>query len=309
MKYVVVGAGGVGGYFGGRLAADGNEVVFLARGAHGDAMRRNGLIVKSPRGDLRIDVPHVPAAIADIGLADVILFCVKLWDVEAAAVQIKPLVARDTAVIPIQNGVTSCDRLAALLGTRHVMGGVAKISAVIESPGVIRHNSVFAHLIFGERDGAASWRQDALSAACQSAGIEHTVSSAIERDIWEKFVLLTPLAGAACFYRAPIGEVFADPDRHAVFTELMRETAAVGRAAGAALDDGLVERTLRQALVFDPATKPSMLVDLERGRRLELDWLTGEVVRLSRELGVEAPTSSKVYEALKPCAEGAPGAA
>ena len=309
MKYVVVGAGGVGGYFGARLAADGNEVAFLARGAHGEAMRRNGLTIKSPLGDIHIDKPDVPASLSDIGFADVILFCVKLWDVDAAAAQIKPLLAHDTAVIPVQNGVTTCDRLAELLGPRHVMGGVAKISAMIESPGVIRHHGPFAQLVFGERDGAPSWRQDALSAACQSAGIEHTVSTAIDRDIWEKFVFLAPLAGAACFYRIPVGGLIAEPDRHTLLAELMRETAAVGRAAGVALDDGLVERALRQAGAFDSATKPSMLVDLERGRRLELDWLTGQVVRLGRDLDVATPASNKVYDALRPYANGAPGTA
>jgi 2-dehydropantoate 2-reductase len=309
MKFVVVGAGGVGSYFGARLAADGNEVAFLARGAHGEAMRRSGLTVKSPLGDLHIDKPDVPASISDIGLADVILFCVKLWDVDAAAAQIKPLLAHDTAVIPVQNGVTTCDRLAELLGPRHVMGGAAKISAVIESPGVIRHNGALAQLIFGERDGTASWRQDAMTAACQSAGIEHRVSQAIDRDIWEKFVLLAPMAGAACYYRLPIGSITSDPERHALLAALMHETAAVGVAAGVALDDGLVERTLKQILVFEPSTKPSMLVDLERGRRLELDWLTGEVVRLGRDLDVATPANRKVFDALKPDANGAPGTA
>jgi 2-dehydropantoate 2-reductase len=309
MKYVVVGAGGVGGYFGARLAADGNEVAFLARGAHAEAMRRDGLTVKSPLGDLHIDKPDVPASLADIGFADVVLFCVKLWDIDAAAAQIKPLLAHDTAVIPVQNGVTACDRLAELIGPRHVMGGVARISAVIESPGVIRHNAPLAQLIFGERDGAASWRQDAISAACQSAGIEHTVSKAIDRNIWEKFVFLAPVAGAACFYRMPVGEIVADEDRRALLAALMRETAAVGRAAGVALDDGLVERALAQAAAFPPAAKPSMLVDLERGRRLELDWLTGQVVRLGRERDVATPASAKVYEALRPYANGAPDAA
>ena len=309
MKYVVVGAGGVGGYFGARLAADGNEVAFLARGAHGEAMRRNGLTVKSPLGDIHIDKPDVPATLADIGFADAILFCVKLWDLDAAAAQIKPLLAHDTAVIPVQNGVTSCDRLAELLGPRHVMGGVAKINAVIDSPGVIRHHGPFAQLIFGERDGAASWRQDALSAACQSAGIVHKVSTAIDRDIWEKFVMLAPLAGVACYYRVPVGDIVSESERHALLTQLISETAAVGRATGVTLDDGLVERTLKLIHAFHPSTKPSMLVDLERRRRLELDWLTGAVVRLGRNLGVATPASAKVFDALKPYANGTPGTA
>lgn len=306
MKYAVIGVGGVGGYFGARLAVDGNEVSFIARGQHAEAMRRDGLTVKSPLGDVHIDKPDVPKDIGDIGFADVVLFCVKLWDVDAAAAQIKPLLARDTAVIPFQNGVSVCDRLSELLGPEHVMGGVAKISAVIESPGVIRHNSTFARLTFGERDGSKSWRLDCLSAACEAAGIEHAVSDNIERDIWEKFVFLAPLAGAACFYRTPIGAVVEHPERRARLAALMQETAAVGRAKGVALDDDIAERTLGQALDLGPNVKPSMLVDLEHGRRLELDWLTGEVVRLGTALGVDTPVSAEVYAALKPYAMGTP---
>jgi len=306
MKYAVVGVGGMGGYFGARLAADGNEVAFIARGQHAEAMRRDGLMVKSPLGDVRIDNPDVPKDIDDVGFADIILFAVKLWDLDDAAAQIKPLLAHDTAIIPVQNGVSVCDRLAKHLGPHHVLGGVAKISAVIERPGVIRHNAPPARLIFGERDGSKSWRLECLSAACQSAGIEHTVSDDIEREIWDKFVFLAPLAGAACFYRAPIRAVVEDPERRACLAALMRETAAVGRARGVALADDIAERTLDQAL--DIGAKPSMLVDLENGRRLELEWLNGEVVRLGKELGVDTPANAEVYAALKPFAMGATGA-
>ena len=305
MKYAVIGAGGVGGYFGARLAADGNEVAFIARGAHAEAMRRDGLRVTSPLGDLHIPEPEVPADLADIGFADIILFCVKLWDLEDAAARIKPLLSRDTAVIPVQNGVSAGDRLAALLGPRHVMGGVAQISAAIEGPGVIAHHTPLARLLFAERDGAKSWRQECMLSACMSAGIAAKVPDDIERAIWEKFVLLAPLAGCCCFYRAPVGEIAADPERRARLAAMMEEAAALGRAKGVALRDDLAARKLKQALELAPAVKPSMLLDLEHGRRLELDWLTGEIVRLGQKLGVTTPVNAEVYESLKPHAMGA----
>jgi 2-dehydropantoate 2-reductase len=305
MKFAVIGVGGIGGYFGARLVADGNEVSFIARGAHAEAMRRDGLRLASPLGDLHIADPHVPEDLGDIGLADIVLFCVKLWDVDAAAEQIKPLLGHDTMVVPFQNGVSVCDRLAELLGAGHVVGGVAKISATIESPGVIRHNGPLARLIFGERDGTKSWRMEAMAAACTGAGIAHQVADDIGRDIWEKFVFLAPLAGACCFARAQLGEVMDDPRHRARLAAMMAEAAAVGRAKGIALDGDLAERTLSQTLDLGAKVKPSMLVDLENGRRLELEWLNGEIVRLGQELGVPTPVNAEVYETLKPFAMGA----
>lgn len=308
MKYAVMGVGGIGGYFGARLAADGNEVAFIARGAHAEAMRREGLRVMSPLGDVHIADPDVPAAVEDIGLADFVLFCVKLWDLDAAAELIKPLLAQDTAVIPFQNGVSACDRLSEILGPQHVLGGVAKVSAAIERPGLIRHNNKYAGLVFGELGGAKTWRLECLAAACTGAGIDHKVSEDIERDIWEKFVFLAPFAGACCFHRAPIGEIAAEPERRAQLAAMMAEAAEVGRAKGIDLDDGLVERALGQATGMGAGVKPSMLVDLEAGRRLELDWLNGEVVRLGQELGVPTPVNAEVYETLKPFAMGSQSA-
>jgi len=306
MKFAIVGAGGVGGYFGARLAADGNDVVFIARGAHRQAMADRGLKVLSERGDIHIDKPQLYSDPQQAGLCDLILFCVKLWDTEDAAELIKPLLAHDTAVVPLQNGVSAVDKLSGLLGARHVMGGVARIASVIEAPGVIRHSGSVAQLIFGELDGLPSWRQECLQSACIGAGIDALVSEDITTEIWRKFVLLAPLAGAACFYRCPVGELMSVPERRALFEALVAETAAVARAKGAALGPA-TEIQVDQALdKFPPEMKPSMLHDLEAGRRLELDWLNGEVVRLGKALGIDTPASAKVTEALKPLAKGAP---
>ncbi|MCH8809558.1 MAG: 2-dehydropantoate 2-reductase [Proteobacteria bacterium] len=299
-----MGAGGVGGYFGARLAAAGDEVAFIARGAHKDAMKANGLKVRSPLGDVHLEAVEVMDDPDDVGLCDIILFCVKLWDVEAAAETIRPLLSNDTCVAPIQNGVSVTGALSALLGAKHVIGAVTQISASIEAPGVIRHHGDFARLIFGELDGSDSWRTECLEAACASAGIEARVSKTIEVDIWEKFVFLAPMAGATAFYRAPIGAVRDEPERRARFEAMLRETAALGRAKGVALPDGLEERLLGFVDRLPPEMKSSMQLDLERGKRLELDWLNGEVVRLGQELGVETPENAAVYEALEPFAMG-----
>ncbi len=307
MKYAIMGAGGVGGYFGARLAAAGGEVAFIARGGHKAAMQANGLALHSPLGDLHIEAPEVVDNPAEAGRCDVILFCVKLWDVEAAAETIRPLLSRDTCVLPIQNGVSVTDTLSRLLGARHVMGGVTQISASIEAPGVIRHHGDFARLIFGELDGSASRRQECLLAACQGGGIEARVSPNIEVDIWEKFIFLAPMAGATAFYRAAIGEVRDHPERRARFEAMLRETANLGRAKGVALPEGLEERLLGFVDNLPPEMKSSMQLDLERGKRLELDWLNGEVVRLGQELGVATPENAAVYEALKPYAMGQGG--
>ena len=307
MKYAIMGAGGVGGYFGARLATAGDEVAFIARGAHKAAIQANGLTLHSPLGDAHLEAVEVMDDPDEVGLCDIILFCVKLWDVEAAAETIRPLLSNDTCVVPIQNGVSVTDTLSRILGAEHAIGAVTQISASIEAPGVIRHHGDFARLIFGELDGSDSWRTECLEAACASAGIEARVSKTIEVDIWEKFVFLAPMAGATAFYRAPIGAVRDEPERRARFEAMLRETAALGRAKGVALPDGLEERLLGFVDNLPPEMKSSMQLDLERGKRLELDWLNGEVVRLGQELGVETPENAAVYEALKPLAMGKGG--
>ncbi|RMD62101.1 MAG: 2-dehydropantoate 2-reductase [Alphaproteobacteria bacterium] len=304
MKFAVVGVGGVGGYFGARLAADGNDVAFIARGAHRDALRRDGLRVLSAGGDLHIADPFVPDDAGAAGLCDFVLLCVKLWDVAAAIEQIRPLIAHDTAVVPFQNGVVVTDTLSAALGPRHVMGGVAQISAVIERPGVIRHTGTMARLVFGERDGAQTWRQECLLSACIGAGIDAAVSPHIDVDIWEKFVFLAPLAGATAYYRAPVGAILADPERRARLEAMVHETAAVGRAKGIALSADVEARTMAFIAGLPADMKSSMLNDLEGGRRLELQWLNGEVVRLGRDLGVATPENAAVTVALRPYAAG-----
>ena len=267
-------------------------------------MKVKGLSVHSPLGDVHVDSPIVLDDPDDFGLCDFVLFCVKLWDLEEAAEAIRPLLAHDAAVVPFQNGVSTAERLAAILGPRHAVGGVAQISATIERPGVIRHHGNFARLIFGERDGSRTWRIECLHAACAGAGIEARISDDIERDIWEKFAFLAPMAGATALDRCGIGAVFANPARRVRLEAMVRETVAVGRAKGVALARDLGARTMAFLEGLPGAMKASMCHDLEQGRRLELEWLNGEVARLGQELGVETPANAEVAEALMPFALG-----
>lgn len=307
MKIATLGAGGVGGYFGAKLAQSGADVTFVARGAHGAAIREKGLRVYSPNGDILV---HPAKAVSDpsmIGKVDVVMFCVKLWDVESAAEACKPLIGPETAVICFQNGVDAEERVTAVLGDNHAVGGVAGIAALIEEPGVIRHTGTMAWLKYGELDGRASPRLEAFHAACKKAGFEATLSPDITVDIWRKFAFLAPLAGATATIRMPIGPILADADTRRLFADLIAETVAVGRARGARLEDGIEDKQMAFAESLPGEMKASMLGDLERGNRLELEWLTGAVVRLGRDLGVSTPVSDTVYTVLKLHAEGRAG--
>ena len=304
MRIVVVGAGGVGGYFGGRLAAAGHQVGFVARGPHGAAMAQQGLRVRSGLGDLHVAEPDVFADAVAAGPCDFVLLCVKMQDLGPLADSLRPLIAGETAVVPLQNGVEAEEMLCRALGRPHVMGGVAYIFAHIAEPGVIRHVGQVARLAFGELDGRKSARQEALLAACTAAGIGAEASDRIDDRIWRKFVLLAPLAGATCLGRRPVGGVRDDPLLRAKLEAMVGEAAALGRARGVALPEDLEARTLKAIGQLEAGMKTSMLTDLEAGKPLELEWLNGAVARLGAEIGLETPVNSEIVEALKPFARG-----
>jgi len=306
MKIAVMGTGGVGGYFGARLAAAGEAVAFLARGAHLEAMRRSGLRVLSRLGEVHLDPVRATDDAAEIGPVDVVLFTVKLWDTEAAGRACKPLIGDASAVVSLQNGVESEAVLGRLLGARHVLGGVAQIAAVIAEPGVIRHTGSMARIIFGEHDGAPSDRARAFLEACQRAGIEAKLSDDIEKAIWNKFILLAPLAGVTSVTRLSIGAVMADPDTRALLRDAIAEAVAVGRARGVGLDDDALDHTLEVAQALPDEMRTSMEQDLARGGRLEVPWLNGAIVRFGAETGVSTPVNRTLLAALKPYAEGPP---
>ncbi len=306
MRIAVVGAGGVGGYFGGRLAAAGADVAFLARGAHLDALRTTGLRIESPKGNVHVPRVNATDDPASIGAVDVVLFTVKLYDTDAALASLPLLLGPDTVVIPFQNGVESIDTLVRAIGRAHTAGGTAYITAVIVEPGLIRH-TVMESLIFGELDGTRSPRLERLRDACRAAGFAATLSENIHVDIWTKFVRLSVFSGMTAVTRCAIGRIVSDPDLFAMLKAAVQEVHTVAKAKGIAVPPTVIDDVEQTYAVMAPQAKSSMLQDLERGRRLELPWLSGAVVRLGEEVGVDTPIHRFISTVLKPHANGSLG--
>ena len=306
MRIAVVGAGGVGGGFGAALAKAGGDVTFIARGAHLAAMKSKGLRIEGGRGETILQPAQATDDPRTVGPVDIVLFCVKLWDVESAGEHIKPLVGPDTAVIPLQNGIDAPERLVPILGAGAVMGGVAQISASIVEPGVIRQVGTFMRMLFGELDGSRSKRGEALLALCQKAGFDAVLSDQILTELWMKFVLLATNASVTALTRQPIGRLRDDPDMQAQFIAAYKEVIEVGHAKGVKLPADALEKMLAFNRNAPPTMKASMALDLERGNRIELPWLGGKVVEMGRQLGVPTPTHATMYAALKPYVLGTP---
>jgi 2-dehydropantoate 2-reductase len=293
-------AGAVGGYFGARLAAAGHDVFFIARGAHLEAMRKDGLRIESVHGDVHLPKPNVTDDPKSVGPVDVVLFAVKLWDTEKGAEAARPLIGPNTKVITLQNGVDSYERVTPIIGADHAVPGVTYVVAVIDRPGVIKQTGPFHSIICGTIDGRPDASLEAFVNKAKTDGINVTLSDNIERDRWQKFIFLTGTSGATAVTRTSMGPILADLDMRALFRNIMAETHAVGRAKGVALDSGYVEERLAFAdKNLLPGMKASMANDLDRGNRLELDWLAGMVSRLGKELKVPTPVNNTVYAALK----------
>lgn len=304
MRIAIVGAGGVGGYFGARLAEAGADVTFIARGAHLDAMRARGLQVRSPKGDLHLSRVNATADPHEVGPVDVVFFAVKLYDTDAALALLPPLLGADTAVIPFQNGVDGVGNVERAVGRTHIAGGVSYVSAVIDAPGVIKHTAM-DHLIFGELDGAHSPRLQRLLDACRRANFQSTLSDDITVEIWTKFVRLSVFSGMTAVTRSPIGVIMTDPDLLSMLKAAVGEALAVARAKGVPVAETIVHDVANAYAALPPQAKASMLEDLERGRRIELPWLSGAVVRIGRETGVATPIHAFITTVLKPHLNGA----
>ena len=301
-----MGAGGLGGYFGARLAAAGNDVAFIARGKHLEAIRQNGLQISSALGDLHLrDVVATdqPSALSP---AEVIMVAVKLWDTEAAAEAIKPLVRPGIAVVSFQNGVGKDEVLTRILGGEAVIGGVGQIGVVIADPGVIAHTGTMAKLIFGEFDNRRSKRVEALLDACLSAGIDAEIPPDINLAIWEKFAFLVPMAACTASMRSSIGPIRGNPQARGFLLDVMREVVSVGRAIGVALPEDFVERRMAFIETLPPQMTASMAGDLARGNRLELPWLSGAVAQLGQKVGVPTPLNRAVADILALYVDGSP---
>ncbi|GAA3354811.1 2-dehydropantoate 2-reductase [Streptomyces antimycoticus] len=308
MRIAVIGAGGVGGYFGARLAAAGDDVTLVARGRHLAAIREKGLTVRSPLGELRVPSEAVVPAISDLESPDLVMVAVKLWDTEDVARQLAPLAEGGAAVVSFQNGVQKDTVLRRHLPAGSVLGGAGYISAFIEEPGVVVHNGTLQRLVFGEYDRTESPRARDFLDRAVAAGIDAEISADIERTIWEKFVFLVGLSGTTSAVRQPIGVVRGDPGSRALLREVMHEVVAVGRAKGVALDPGFADDRLAFCDTLPAAMTSSMHNDLQHGNRLELGWLSGAVADLGAELGVATPRNRAIADILSPYALGDPAA-
>jgi len=295
----------VGGYFGARLAQTGLDVAFIARGRHLAAIRERGLTVRSAGGDIHLAKVQASDDPKSLGVFDVVIFAVKLWDTETAAAACLPLVAGGGMVIPFQNGVESIDRVAAVIGAAQVPGGAAYIAATIAEPGVIVHTGQMARLRFGPVLPAQELPVHRFFQACQDAGIDAELVTDVRRVLWEKFVFLSAFSGATSAARQPIGVIRSDPDLRAVFEAAMAEAWAVGRARSIALSEDFVAQQMVLADSLPAQMKSSMLNDLVAGNRLEAPWLSGAVARMAKEANLTAPVSATLFATVKPYCGGA----
>jgi 2-dehydropantoate 2-reductase len=301
MKIAVVGAGGVGGYFGGRLAVSGQDVTMIARGPHLKAIRERGLQVRSIKGDFTAVVPAAGDP-AEIGPCDVVLFCVKSYDTESAASRLGPLIGADTAVVSLQNGIDNEDKIAATVGTDHVVGGTAFIFSTITAPGVVAHTGGPARMVFGEMHGTVSPRVERLLAACHGAGIDSEVPADIRAVLWTKYAFICAVAGMTASLRLPLGEIRACSESWTMFARILTEVISLARAEGVPLPENVVEQQLEFATGLDPGSFSSLHHDLVTGRRMELEALHGTAVRRAARLGVAMPACEAIYAILRPWA-------
>jgi 2-dehydropantoate 2-reductase len=307
VRIAVMGTGGVGGYFGARLAQAGHDVAFVARGRQLDALSAHGLRVESPVGDVHLRDIEVTGKPAEIGSADLVLFTVKLWDTLEAAEAIKPLLGAETAVVSFQNGVVKDDILRDALGAEHVIGGITYIAATIAEPGLIRHSGTLQKLVFGEYDGSLSPRVRQFRDACADSGIDAEISDRIEQTIWEKFVFLVGLSGTTSLARTSIGPIRSHPRSRAFLRDVMAEVVQVALAQGVPLPDDYADERLAFTDTVPADMTSSMQNDLEQGNRLEVGWLSGDVVERGARLDVATPCNRAICDILSVHSEGRAG--
>ncbi len=303
MRFAIMGAGGVGGYYGACLARAGNDVAFIARGAHLAAMRDKGLLIHDRDGDFTVAPVTATDDNSTLAPVDAVLLCVKLYDVEASAKQIAPLLGPKSIVVTTQNGVEAPEIVDRLIGAGRTLAAATYISATIIEPGAIRRNNDLTHIEIGELDGPASARVDTLVEVFKAAGLDARPSDDTAALLWSKFVLLAANSGMTSLIRQDTGVLRGDPVIREAHTAALAEVAAVGRALDVNLADDIEQRCL-DWLDQNAPIKPSLLVDLEAGKRLEVGWLSGAVHRLGKKAGVPTPTHTAIYAALRPFENG-----
>ena len=299
MKIAIVGTGGVGGYFGARLAQAGNDVTFVARGAHGKAIAQKGLQLLSPQGNYFVEKASVVDSPQKLSSPDLVLIGTKAWQVKDAAQQLREVISDDTVLIPLQNGVMAAKELTDELPEYHVMGGLCNIFSKIKEPGVIEHMSAEPHIIFGELDNQVSERARKVSEVFHQAGIKHKLSEYIQGDTWKKFLLIC-LGGLGALTRANYGVLCETPELKEMMRQMLDEMYAVALAEGIKLPEEIKDKTLKTTLSFAPSANSSMARDIWAGRPSELDYQNGSVVTLARKHGIQVPLNYFIYHTLLP---------
>ena len=296
MRIAVMGAGGIGSYLGAMLARSGADVTLVCRGEHLASIRANGLRLRSPAGEFTVQLKATDRP-RDAGPADVVIQAVKLYDLADSTGAMLPMLGRDTLVVPIQNGVTAADEVGAIVGRERVAPGLVFINAHVDAPGDVVSRSERNTFIMGGADLGA------FAELCQKAGIDARVSANVTADLWRKFIPVAGLSALSCLCRQPIGPILADPALRSLYTRAMSEVAALAAMKGVLLEPDIVERMLAVAATYKYDARVSMLEDLEAGKRLELEWLSGYVTREAARLRVPVPFHDMAYACLKPLAK------
>jgi 2-dehydropantoate 2-reductase len=300
VKIAVVGAGGTGGYYGALLARQNHDVVFLARGRHLEAIRQDGLRIKSVLGDFHIVAATATDRAAEVGPVDLLLFCAKTYDTDQAAEGALALIGRETTVLSLQNGVEAPERIGTILGMEHMIAGATWVSSAIEAPGVIKHVSQYQRVVLGELNGQATRRAESIAAAFNQAGITTDISPNVQSVLWSKFIFIAAVSGMGCLTRLPIGSWRSVPETRALANRMMHETEQLARASGVNLDSDAIDKATGFVDGTAPHIKPSMQLDVEAGHRSELESLVGFIPRKGRLLGLATPVADMVYACLLP---------
>lgn len=300
MKILIMGTGGVGGYYGGLLAQQGNEVTFIARGSHLYAIRHEGLKVKSVHGDFTVFPANAKEDPARVEPVDLILFCVKAYSTDEAAEAIRPAVGPQTVVMSLQNGVEAAERIGKVVGLEHVIGATTWLSSAVEAPGVIRQVSQFRRIVFGELGGGPSERIQSIYEVLNQTGITVEVSEDIRKVLWTKLVFIAAVSSIGSLSRLPMGDYRSIPETRSLLSSIMQEVESVARAQAIRLDENVIQNWLQFIDDAAPQIRPSMQLDVETGRRTELESMVGVIGRKGRELGVPTPVADFVYASLLP---------
>ena len=300
MRIAVVGAGGVGGYFGGRLAQAGIDTTFIVRGATLEALRTSGLTVESVLGDFKLDRVRATDDPSTVGPVDAVLLAVKAWQIPEAAESVRPMIGPDTMIVPLENGIDAPELLTRMFGSRNVLGGLCAIVSFIVQPGHIRHAAFEPMVMFGELDNRRSERVDRLMGAFDRAGVKAEVPQDIRRSMWTKFLFIAPMSGIGAVTRVPVGVWRARPEIRAVVTSILEEMCAVAAAEGIDLGPDPVRKTWERYDALAPTSTASMQRDIMEGKPSELAAQLGAVVRLAGDRHVPVPVTSLLYHVLLP---------